>query len=171
MEVSLIPPVPKPSSTRGIQGWIEANNTLIYTLLTGESAEANAIDINVRMKLITQLKMRNKELRLLRINRVTDKLMDKLEAGVDSLLLNADDSDLQFIPLYLQILRSLQESAKANEVDVELGDALIFDTIQSVTETGLSEDSRDKIRTAARELLALCTTTSESSPLDSQTKS
>lgn len=171
MDVSIIPPVPKPSSTRGIQGWIEANNTLIYSLLTGESTEANAIDINVRMKLITQLKMRNKELRLLRINRVNDKLMDKLEAGVDSLVLNAGDDDLQFIPLYLQILRSLQESAKANEVDVELGDALIFDTIQSVTDTGLSEDSRDKIRTAARELLALCTTTSESSPLDSQTSS
>lgn len=172
MDVSVIPPVPRPASnTRGIQGWIEANNTLIYTLLTGESTEANAIDINVRMKLITQLKMRNKELRLLRINRVTDKLMDKLEAGVDALLLNAGDEDLQFIPLYLQILRSLQESAKANEVDVELGDALIFDTIQSVTDTGLSEDSRDKIRTAARELLALCTTTSENSPLDSQTKS
>jgi len=156
-------PVPQ---SRGIQGWIEANNALIYTLLTGESTEAAVIDVNVRMKLIAQLKMRNKELRLLRINKVTDKLMDKLEVAVDRLMQADMDQDIEFLPLYLQILRSLQDSAKANEISVELGDALIFDTIQSVTDTGLSDDSRDKIRSAAKELLALCTTTSEPSPQD-----
>lgn len=147
----------------GIQGWIETNNQLIYSLITGETAETQAIDVNVRLKLITQLKLRNKELRLLRINRITDNLMDKIETGVSNLMRTDSDSDIQFIPMYLQILRSLQESARAASCEVELGDALIFDTIESVTETGLPEVSREKIRVAAKELLMLCTTTSETS--------
>lgn len=149
--------------TRGLQGWIEANNQLIYTLITGETTESKAIDINVRLKLISQLKLRNKELRMLRINRVTDKLMDKIEVGVENLMQSDPGGDLQYIPMYLQILRSLQESAKATNCEVELGDALIFDTIESTAQTGLSDESRDKIRVAAKELLALCTTTSENS--------
>lgn len=155
----------------GIQGWIEANNQLIYTLVTSETVEAQAIDVNVRLKLITQLKMRNKELRLLRINRITDKLMDKIEAGVDNLMQSDFDNDIQFIPMYLQILRSLQESARSANCEVEFGDALIFDTIESVTQTGLPEASRDKIRSAAKELLMLCTTTSETSEKTLQTSS
>lgn len=151
---------------KGIPGWISANNELIYQLVTGESAEVSVIDINVRLKLIAQLKLRNKELRMLRINRVTDKLLDKIEVAVDNLMTADLEGDIQFIPLYLNILRSLQESARATSCEVELGDALIFDTIESVAKTGISDLSRDKIRAAAGELLALCTTTSETSPED-----
>lgn len=147
----------------GIQGWIEANNQLIYSLITGETVETQAIDINVRLKLIAQLKLRNKELRLLRINRITDKLMDKIETGVENLMQADYDSDIQYIPMYLQILRSLQESARAANCEVEFSDALIFDTIEDTAQTGLPDTSREKIRVAARELLALCTTTSETS--------
>ena len=154
---------------KGVQSWIEANNQLIYTLVTSETPEAQAIDVNTRLKLITQLKLRNKELRLLRINRITDKLMDKIEAGVENLMATDISDDIQFIPMYLQILKSLQESAKAASCEVEFGDALIFDTIEEVSQTGLAESSRDKIRTAAKELLALCTTTSDSSETTSPT--
>ena len=152
-----------PTSSKGVQGWIEANNQLIYTLVTSETPEAQAIDVNVRLKLITQLKLRNKELRLLRINRITDKLMDKIEAGVETLMQTDIGDDIQFIPMYLQILRSLQDSARAASCEVEFGDALIFDTIEDVAHTGLSDSSRAKIRMAAKELLTLCTTTSETS--------
>lgn len=161
--------ISKNSAPTGLQGWIEANNQLIYTLVTGETVEAQAIDVNIRLKLITQLKLRNKELRLLRINRITDKLMDKIEAGVENLMNTDCDDDIQFIPMYLQILRSLQDSARAASCEVELGDALIFDTIESVAQTGLPDSSRDKIRTAAKELLALCTTSSETLENNSQT--
>lgn len=157
---------PKPTF-KGVQGWIEANNQLIYTLVTSETPEAQSIDVNVRLKLITQLKLRNRELRLLRINRITDKLMDKIEAGVENLMQTDISDDIQFIPMYLQILRSLQDSARAASCEVEFGDALIFDTIEDVTQTGLSASSRDKIRTAAKELLALCMTTSDNSEIDS----
>ena len=150
---------------KGIPGWIAANNELIYQLVTGESTEVSVIDIGVRLKLIAQLKLRNKELRLLRINRVTDKLIDKIEVAVDNLMSADVEGDIQFIPLYLNILRSLQDSARSSECEIELGDALIFDTIESVSQTGISESSRDKIRAAAGELLALCTTTtSKTSP-------
>lgn len=158
---------PKPVIS-GLQGWIEANNQLIYNLVTGETEATQAIDINVRLKLITQLKLRNRELRLLRINRITDQLMDKIEAGVENLMNTDISADIQFIPMYLNILRSLQDSAKAASCEVELGDALIFDTIEDVTQTGLSDSSRDKIRTAAKELLRLCTTTSGNSEETSQ---
>lgn len=155
-------------SLRGIQGWIEANNQLIYNLVTGETVETQAIDVNIRLKLISQLKLRNKELRLLRINRITDKLMDKIEAGVEHLMETDFDNDIQFIPMYLQILRSLQESARSANCEVEFGDALIFDTIEDIAQTGLSETSREKIRNTAKELLMLCTTTSENSENSSQ---
>lgn len=146
---------------RSLAGWIEANNQLIYNLVTGETEETRAIDVNIRLKLITQLKLRNKELRLLRVNRITDRLMDKIEVGVENLMKADYNSDLEYIPMYLQILKSLQESAQATNSEVTLSDTLIFDTIEDVTHTGLSETSRDKIRNAAKELLALCTTTSE----------
>lgn len=161
---------PKPAVS-GLQGWIEANNQLIYNLVTGETQATQAIDINTRLKLITQLKLRNRELRLLRINRITDQLMDKIEAGVQNLMNTDISDDIQFIPMYLNILRSLQDSAKAASCEVELGDALIFDTIEDVAQTGLPDSSRDKIRTAAKELLRLCTTTSETSEETSQTTS
>lgn len=157
--------MPKPKFA-GVQGWIEVNNELIYKLITSETAETQAIDINVRLKLITQLKLRNKELRLLRINRITDKLMDKIEAGIETLMQTDVSADIQFIPMYLQILKSLQDSARAASCEVELSDALIFDTIESVSKTGLSDKSRDKIRSTAKELL-LCMTTSDSSETDS----
>lgn len=148
---------------RSLAGWIEANNQLIYNLVTGETEETRAIDVNIRLKLITQLKLRNKELRLLRVNRITDRLMDKIEVGVENLMKADYNSDLEYIPMYLQILKSLQESAQATNSEVTLSDTLIFDTIEDVTHTGLSETSRDKIRNTAKELLALCTTTSETS--------
>lgn len=146
---------------KSLASWIEANNQLIYTLVTGETEETKAIDVNVRLKLITQLKLRNKELRLLRVNRITDRLMDKIEVGVENLMKADYKGDLEFIPMYLQILKSLQESAQATNSEVTLSDTLIFDTIEDVTHTGLSDTSRDKIRTAAKELLSLCTTTSD----------
>lgn len=146
---------------KSLSGWIEANNQLIYNLVTGETEEVQVIDTNVRLKLITQLKLRNKELRLLRVNRIVDRLMDKIEVGVDNLMKADYNGDLEYIPMYLQVLKSLQESAQAINTEVDISDTLIFDTIEDVTHTGLSEDSRDKIRTTAKELLALCTTTSE----------
>lgn len=155
------------SQMSGLQGWIEANNKLIYSLITGESVETQSIDINTRLKLITQLKLRNKELRMLRINRITDKLLDKIESGVEHLMETDADGDIQFIPMYLNILRSLQDSARAASCEVEIGDALIFDTIEDVAKTGLSDASRAKIRSTAKELLALCTTTSKTSVEDS----
>lgn len=153
----------RPKQEKSLQSWIEANNELIYKLVTSETVEIQVIDVSTRLKLITQLKLRNKELRLLRINRITDNLMDKIEAGVQNLMRTDISDDIQFIPMYLQILKSLQDSAKAASCEVEFSDALIFDTIEDVAKTGLSESSRDKIRSAAKELLALCTTTSETS--------
>lgn len=152
-----------PAKEKSLQSWIEANNELIYKLVTSETVEVQVIDVSTRLKLITQLKLRNKELRLLRINRITDHLMDKIEAGVQNLMQTDISDDIQFIPMYLQILKSLQESAKAASCEVEFSDALIFDTIEDVAKTGLSETSRDRIRSAAKELLMLCTTTSETS--------
>lgn len=151
-----------PRKDKGLASWIEANNQLIYNLVTGETEETRAIDVNVRLKLITQLKLRNKELRLLRVNRITDRLMDKIEVGVENLMKADYNGDLEYIPMYLQILKSLQESAQATNSEVTLSDTLIFDTIEDVTHTGLSDSSRDKIRSTAKELLALCTTTSDS---------
>lgn len=148
---------------RSLASWIEANNQLIYNLLTGETEEVQAIDTNVRLKLITQLKLRNKELRLLRVNRITDRLLDKIEVGVENLMKADYNGDLEYIPMYLQILKSLQDSAQATNSEVSFGDTLIFDTIESVAHTGLSDSSRDKIRTTAKELLTLCTTMSENS--------
>lgn len=145
----------------GLQTWIEANNQLIYKLITGETTDTKDLDINTRMKLVQQLKLRNKELRMLRINRMTDKLLDKIEVGVSNLMMTDIEGDVQYLPMYLQILDSLQASAKATNCEVELGDALIFDTIETVTKTGLSETSRDRIKVAAKELLAVCSTTSE----------
>lgn len=148
---------------KGIQAWIEANNALIYRLITGEHSDTADLDINTRLKLVQQLKMRNKELRMLRINRLTDRLLDKIEVGVNNLMETDLEGDIQYLPMYLQILDSLQASAKATNCEVELGDALIFDTIESVAKTGLPDSSRDRIKNAAKELLALCSTTSGAS--------
>lgn len=148
---------------RSLAGWIEANNQLIYNLITGETEETQVIDVNTRLRLVTQLKLKNKELRLLRVNRITDRLMDKIEVGVENLMKVDYNGDLEYIPMYLQILKSLQDSAQATNSEVTFSDTLIFDTIEDVAHTGLSESSRDKIRTTAQELLALCTTTSENS--------
>lgn len=150
---------------RSLSSWIEANNQLIYNLITGETEETRVIDVNTRLRLITQLKLKNKELRLLRVNRITDRLLDKIEVGVENLMRTDYNSDLEYIPMYLQILKSLQESAQATNAEVTFSDTLIFDTIEDVAHTGLSDSSRDKIRTTAQELLALCTTTSENSEI------
>lgn len=144
---------------KGVQSWIEANNDLIYKLITGETAEVQAFDMNMRLKMIAQLKLRNKELRMLRINRITDKLLDKIEVGVEHLMLTDIDGDMQYLPMYLQILSSIQEAAKNTNCEVEIGDALIFDTIESVAQTGIPEKSRAVIREKATAMLESWLTT------------
>lgn len=147
----------------GIQSWIDSNNDLIYNLITCDTETLGGIDINTRMKLVQQLKLRNKELRMLRINRMTDKLLDKIEVAISNLMMTDIDGDIQFLPMYLQILKALQDSAAATNTEVDSSDALIFDTIEAVTKTGLSESSRDRIKAAAKELLVQCTTISKDS--------
>lgn len=143
----------------GVQSWIEANNEMIYKLITGDTVETQGIDLNMRLKMIAQLKLRNKELRMLRINRITDRLLDKIEVGVEHLMMTDIDGDMQFLPMYLQILSSIQEAAKNTNCEVEIGDALIFDTIESVAQTGISEKSRAVIREKAMEMLGSWLTT------------
>ena len=73
------------------------------------------------------------------------------------------DHDAQYIPIYTQLLASLQQAASNIDVPIETQDAIIFDTIEEAERTDLNEQSREKIRNAAQELLSLCTNTSTSS--------
>ena len=159
-------PLPLPKSDesyKGLQSWVESNNQLIYHLLISDTDEIRQIAPGVRLKLIQQLKERNKELRLLRFNRITDKLVNKLEYAIDALMATDIDHDAQYIPVYTQLLASLQQAASNIDVPIETQDAIIFDTIEEAARTDLKEQSREKIRNAAQELLSLCTNTSTNS--------
>lgn len=150
-------------SYTGLQSWVESNNQLIYHLLISDTEEIRSIHPNTRLKLIQQLKERNKELRLLRYNRITDKLMNKLEYAIDTLMQSDIDNDAKYIPLYTQLLTSLQQAAKNIDIPIAVQDSIIFDTIQDTVKTSLSDSSREKIRFTAQELLKLCTDTSTDS--------
>lgn len=158
-----VQPVLLPTSDEsyyGLQSWVESNNQLIYHLLISDTEELRSIHPATRLKLIQQLKERNKELRLLRYNRITDKLMNKLEYAIDALMQSDVDNDAKYIPLYTQLLTSLQQASKNIDIPNSVQDSIIFDTIQDTVRTNLSDASREKIRFTAQELLKLCTDTS-----------
>ena len=147
-------------SYQGLQAWVERNNQLIYHLLISDTEAIRAIQPGTRLKLIQQLKERNKELRLLRFNRITDKLTNKLEYAIDALMQSDIDHDAQYIPIYTQLLMSLQQATKNIDIPVDVQDAIIFDTIEDVNDTELTAKERQNIRDAAKEFRKLCTSTS-----------
>lgn len=153
-------------SYQGLQAWVERNNQLIYHLLISDTESIRAIQPGTRLKLIQQLKERNKELRLLRFNRITDKLTNKLEYAIDALMQSDIDHDAQYIPMYTQLLMSLQQATKNIDVPTDVQDAIIFDTIEDTNETELSAKERQTIRDAAKEWIQICTTSSTSSQKD-----
>lgn len=150
-------------SYQGLQAWVERNNQLIYHLLISDTDSIRAIQPGTRLKLIQQLKERNKELRLLRFNRITDKLTNKLEYAIDALMQSDIDHDAQYIPMYTQLLMSLQQATKNIDIPIDVQDAIIFDTIEDAQQTELSSKERQNIRDAAKELAKICTNTSTSS--------
>lgn len=147
-------------SYQGLQAWVERNNQLIYHLLISDTEAIRSIQPGTRLKLIQQLKERNKELRLLRFNRITDKLTNKLEYAIDALMQSDIEHDAQYIPMYTQLLMSLQQATKNIDVPTDVQDAIIFDTIEDVQHTELSLKERQDIRDAAKELTKLCINTS-----------
>ena len=150
-------------SYQGLQAWVERNNQLIYHLLISDTEAIRAIQPGTRLKLIQQLKERNKELRLLRYNRITDKLTNKLEYAIDALMQSDVDHDAQYILMYTQLLISLQQATKNIDVPTDVQDAIIFDTIEDSQQTDLSSKERQHIRDAAKEFAKLCTNTSTDS--------
>ena len=150
-------------SFHGLQAWVERNNQLIYHLLISDTESIRAIQPGTRIKLIQQLKERNKELRLLRLNRITDKLTNKLEYAIDALMQSDVDHDAQYIPMYTQLLMSLQTASKTIDIPTATQDSIIFDVIEEETESTLSPKERQHIRDTAKEFAKRCTSTSTDS--------
>lgn len=150
-------------SYQGLQAWVERNNQLIYHLLISDTESIRAIQPGTRLKLIQQLKERNKELRLLRFNRITDKLTNKLEYAIDALMQSDIDHDAAYIPMYTQLLITLQQATKNIDIPTDVQDAIIFDTIEDVHDTELTDKERENVRVAAKELAKICTSTSTNS--------
>lgn len=150
-------------SYQGLQAWVERNNQLIYHLLISDTESIRSIQPGTRLKLIQQLKERNKELRLLRFNRITDKLTNKLEYAIDALMQSDIDHDAAYIPMYTQLLMSLQQATKNIDIPIDVQDAIIFDTIEDTHDTELDDKEREHVRMAAKELAKLCTSTSTDS--------
>lgn len=150
-------------SYQGLQAWVERNNQLIYHLIISDTESIRAMQPGTRLKLIQQLKERNKELRLLRFNRITDKLTNKLEYAIDALMQSDVDHDAQYIPMYTQLLMSLQQATKNIDIPSDVQDAIIFDVIEDTHDTELTGKERQNIRDAAKEFAKLCTTTSTDS--------
>lgn len=150
-------------SYQGLQAWVERNNQLIYHLLISDTESIRAIQPGTRLKLIKQLRERNKELRMLRLNRITDKLTNKLEYAIDALMQSDVDHDAQYIPMYTQLLMSLQQATKNIDIPIDIQDAIIFDTIEDTQQTELSSKERQNIRDAAKEFTRLCINTSTDS--------
>lgn len=151
------------TSYTGLQAWIERNNQLIYHLIICDVESIRAIQPGTRAKMIQQLKERSKELRLLRLNRVTDKLTNKLEYAIDALMQSDVDHDAQYIPMYTQLLMSLQTAIKNIDIPTDVQDSIIFDVIEDDTQSELTSKERQNIRTAAKEVLQACMNTSTSS--------
>lgn len=147
----------------GLQAWVERNNQLIYHLLISDTESIRSIQPGTRLKLIQQLKVRNKELRLLRFNRITDKLTNKLEYAIDALMQSDVEHDAQYIPMYTQLLMSLQQASKNIDLPIDVQDAIIFDTIEDAHQTELNDKERENVRLAAKELTKLCTSSSTNS--------
>lgn len=150
-------------SYTGLQSWVERNNQLIYHLLICDVDSIRTIQPGTRLKMIQQLKERNKELRLLRLNRVTDKLTNKLEYAIDALMQSDVEHDAQYIPMYTQLLMSLQTAIKNIDIPTDVQDAIIFDVIEDEQRTDLSSKERQNIRSAAKEMLQACMNTSTDS--------
>ena len=160
-------PIDLPNSNEsyhGLQSWVERNNQLIYRLLVSDTEAVRAIQPGIRLKLIQQLKERNKELRLLRLNRITDKLTNKLEYAIDALMQSDVEHDAQYIPMYTQLLMSLQTAAKTIDIPSEIQDAIIFETIEEAEATEVSARERQNVRDAAREIAKVCMSSSTDSP-------
>ena len=160
-------PLPKSDdSFSGLQAWVERNNQLIYHLLISDTESIRSILPGTRLQMIQQLKARNRELRLLRLNRISDQLTNKLEYAIDALMKSDVEHDAQYIPMYTQLLMSLQQAAKNIDIPVDIQDAIIFDVIEDSHDTELSAKERQNIRNAAKELTKICTTTSTDSQTD-----
>lgn len=160
-------PIELPNSNEsyhGLQAWVERNNQLIYRLLVSDTESIRAIQPGVRLKLVQQLKERNKELRLLRLNRITDKLTNKLEYAIDALMQSDVEHDAQYIPMYTQLLVSLQTAAKSIDIPSDVQDSIIFETIEQEQQTELSARERQNLRDAAKEFRKICTSSSTDSP-------
>lgn len=143
----------------GLQSWIENNNKMIYNLLVSNTEETRSITPGTRIKMIQQLEEQNRALRVLRSKRIVDKIFNKMEYSVDMLMENDYENDPKYLPIYMQLLNSVQEVIKNIEEPVSEQSTLLFDTVQDEAETDLPEASREKIRNTAQELLKLCTAT------------
>jgi len=141
----------------GIQSWIENNNKMIYTLLISNTEETRDITPGTRIKMIQQLEEQNRALRILRTRRIADKLINKLEYSIDMLMENDYENDAKYLPVYMQLLTSIQEATEKIETPNTEQSTLLFDTVKDEAETDLPEESREKIRNTAQELLKLCT--------------
>lgn len=162
-------PIDLPTSDEsymGLQAWVERNNQLIYHLLISDTESIRSILPGTRLQMIQQLKARNRELRLLRLNRISDQLTNKLEYAINALMKSDVEHDAQYIPMYTQLLMSLQQAAKNIDIPVDIQDAIIFDVIEDTHDTELSAKERQNIRDAAKEFSKLCTTTSTDSQTD-----
>ena len=100
---------------------------------------------------------------MLRFNRITDKLTNKLEYAIDALMQSDIDHDAAYIPMYTQLLMSLQQATKNIDIPIDVQDAIIFDTIEDTHDTELDDKEREHVRMAAKELAKLCTSTSTDS--------
>ena len=141
----------------GMQAWIENNNKMIYTLLVSNTDETKDITPGTRIKMIQQLEEQNRALRILRTRRIADKIINKLEYSIDMLMENDYENDAKYLPVYMQLLTSIQEATEKIETPNSEQSTILFDTVKDEAETDLPEESREKIRNTAQELLKLCT--------------
>ena len=70
---------------------------------------------------------------------------------------NDYENDAKYLPVYMQLLTSIQEATEKIETPNTEQSTLLFDTVKDEAETDLPEESREKIRNTAQELLKLCT--------------
>ena len=88
---------------------------MIYTLLISNTDETRDITPGTRIKMIQQLEEQNRALRILRTRRIADKLINKLEYSIDMLMENDYENDAKYLPVYMQLLTSIQEATEKIE--------------------------------------------------------
>ena len=77
--------------------------------------------------------------------------------GIQSWIENNNKMIYKYLPVYMQLLTSIQEATEKIETPNTEQSTLLFDTVKDEAETDLPEESREKIRNTAQELLKLCT--------------